>query len=283
MSHARARLGSERATVPVRAGRDGMHAMAEGGRGFVSAVAAMLVATACGGAAQLPPLPPAPHPAVRGPGITAIQRAGVLRVAADLSFPPMAYREAGVPRGFEVELAGLLAHALGVRLDVLDVPRAVIRAGFPPAADLILSSLSADQAPGLPSAPYYVSGRAILWRAGAPVHAPGELRGRRVAAAVGVGDAAAVAGTLVPFYLPEQALAAVADGRAEAAVGDRAVLLWYAHTHSGLGVTADASPGTPLVAVARADAPDLAAFVSAAIRELDRSGGLAQLRRRWRL
>jgi len=37
------------------------------------------------------------------------------------------------------------------------------------------------------------------------------------------------------------------------------------------------------VVVVRQDAPDLLAFTSAAIRELEQTGGLARLRQRWHL
>jgi ABC-type amino acid transport substrate-binding protein len=254
-------------------------------RAVLGVLAAAATAAGCAGrAATVPPLPPAPHPAMRGPAIAAIQRRGVVSVASDLSYPPMEFRDGGTPQGFEIDLAALLARALGVRLEVADVPLAALRSGVPRGTDLILSALPASRAPGLPSVPYYVSGQAILWREGAPVRTPADLRGRRVAAAAGSpAEALARQGALVAFDLPAQALAAVADGRAQAAVGDRPLLLWYAQTHPHLGVTTGAWQEVPLAAAVRPDAPDLAAFVSAAIRELERNGGLAQLRRRWHL
>jgi ABC-type amino acid transport substrate-binding protein len=243
---------------------------------------------ACGGAgiARIPPLPPAPHPQLGGPAVTEIRRAGVLRVASDLSYPPMEFREGMAPRGFEIDLAALLADALGVRLEILDTPLPLMRAGFPAGVDLLLSGISAEraQAMGLSSEPYYASSQAILWRDGSPVRTPNDLRGIRVAVASdSSGEALAAAGTLSVVYLPEQAMEAVTSGGAQAAVGDRPVLLWYARTHPHLHVSTGAWREAPLVAVTRWDASDLAEFVTAALRELRAKGGLDQLQRRWNL
>lgn len=252
---------------------------------FVVTVALAAAACAGGQTARIPPLPPAPHPAMQGPSITKVQRAGVLHVASDLSYPPMEFRDGGVARGFEVDLAVLLASALSVHLEVADTPFAVMRAEFPRGVDLLVSALPVDRTPGIPSVPYYVSGQAVLWPEGAPVRTPEALRDVRVAVTAGTPGETLVAEarTRVVTYLQEQALWAVVDGRAQAAVGDRPVLLGFSQVHPHLGVTSGRSQEVPLVAVARPDAPDLAAFVSAAIRELQRNGGLELLRRRWHL
>lgn len=255
-------------------------------RAAALAAAVSLAAAACGSrTAGIPPLPPAPHLSMRGPAITHIQRAGVLRVASDLSYPPMEFRDGGTARGFEIDLAALLAGALGVRLAVTDMPVADMASTFPPGIDLLLSALPAGRTPGTPSDPYYVSGQAILWPEGTPARTPDALRGLRVAVTAGSpGESLARdAGTRVVTYAAEQALAAVADGRAQAAVADRPVVLAFARAHPHMGVTSGPWAEVPLVAMARPDAPDLAAFVSAAIRTLRRDGSLEQLRGRWHL
>ena len=198
----------------------------------------------------------------------------------------MEFRENGAPRGFEIDLAALLADALGVRLEIVDTPLTLVRAEFPAGVDLLLSGIPVDTAAtmGLSSEPYYVSSQAILWRDGSPVRTPDDLRGVPVAVASGgSGEGLAAAGTLSVTYMPEQAMAAVATGGARAAVGDRPVLLWYARTHAHLHVSTGAWREAPLVAVTRWDASDLAEFVTAALRELRVHGGLDQLQRRWNL
>jgi polar amino acid transport system substrate-binding protein len=266
--------------IPDRPSRYGVQA--------VGLLVVALTALACGGqAARVPPLPPPPHLSLHGPAVSQIQRAGLLRVASDLSYPPMEFLDGRVPRGFEIDLASLLAAALGVRLQVIDTPVAVIRAGFPPGVDMIVSALSPDRAPGLSSDPYYVLGQAILSRQGEPVRSSAMLRGLRVAVQAGSPGAAiaeeAGATALVATYQADQALSAVASGRVQAAIGDRPSVVRFAKTHADLRVTPVAGYEVPLVIVVRSEAPDLAEFVSQALHELETNGGLGQLRKRWDL
>jgi len=250
----------------------------------LGALTAMLLA-ACGAPqAGGPPLPPPPHPGVRGEALAGIVRTGVLRVSSDLSDPPLAFRQGTIPRGFEIDLATLLAAALGVRLQVTDTPRTQMRSGFTD-ADLLISAIRPEGAPGPVSAPYYRMAQAVLSR-GEPLPRDGSLRGVRVVAQAGsAGEAVAVELGANPsvVYLPLAALDDVSHGQAQAAVADAPMVVEYARTHRQLRVAAGRWGSVPLVVVARADAPDLLAFTSAAIRELDQTGGLAQLRQRWHL
>ena len=248
---------------------------------------AAVCAAACSPAGVArPPLPPPPHPPVQGPAVAAIRQAGVLRVASDLSYPPLAFRDRGEPAGFEIELAGLLAAALGVRLDVVDTPRAAMRPGFRD-ADLLISAWTAEQAPGPASASYYVMRQGILWGEKEGPASDGSLRGVRVAVqAQSAGQAAAEQSGAIPTFLayaPADVLAAVTRGAAQAAVADLPVVTEYARRHTNLRVSTASWPPSAFVVVVRPDAPDLLAFISAAIRELERQHGLDQLRQRWRL
>lgn len=251
----------------------------------LAGLAALLLA-ACGAPrAGGPPLPPPPHPAVRGEALTGIVRSGVLRVDSDLSDPPLAFREGTTPRGFEIDLATLLAAAMGVRLQVTDTPRTQMHSGFTD-ADLLISAIQPAGAPGPVSAPYYSMSQAVLSRGQAVLPSDGSLRGLRVVAQAGsAGEDVAVALGASPalVYLPVAALDAVSRGQAQAAVADAPMVMEYARNHPQLHVAAGRWGSIPLVVVARADAPDLLEFTSAAIRELEQTGGLAQLQQRWRL
>ena len=225
---------------------------------------------ACGPAALGPPLPPPPHPGVLGPSVAAIVQTGVLRVASDLSDPPLAFREGAAPRGFEIDLAGLLAASLGVRLEVQDTPRVLLRTGFS-GADLIISAMRKEEVPGPASESYYTMSQGNV-RVAAQGKSPAETLAEQMGA-----------GPILTAYLPAAALAAVSRGEVQAAVADLPVILDYARTHRGLRVSAGPWAEVPLVVGVRPDGPDLLAFVSAAIRELEHTGGLAQLRQRWHL
>ncbi|OLD36197.1 MAG: hypothetical protein AUI83_26570 [Armatimonadetes bacterium 13_1_40CM_3_65_7] len=219
--------------------------------------------------------------------VAAIRRAGVVRVASDLSYPPLAFRDGPSPGGFEIDLAGLLAKALGVRLDVVDTPRAAMRPGVA-GADLFISQLTRGEAPALSSPAYYVVRQAILWREGeTPVPDDRALRGVSLAVQArsrgqAVAEQLGVAPAVIT-YGPIEALGAVSRGQAQAAIADLPLVVEYARTHRRLAVSTGGWVEVPLVVVVRQDAPDLLAFTSAAIRELEQSGGLARLRQRWHL
>jgi polar amino acid transport system substrate-binding protein len=252
----------------------------------VAAWSAIVVLACSPLGAGRPPLPAPPHPALLGPTVAAIGRAGALRVASDLSYPPLAFRADSFPEGFEIDLAGLLAAALGVRLEVIDTPRAAMRPGFAD-ADLLISQWTAAEAPGLPSPAYYVLRQGILWGGGEKPGPDASLAGVRLAvAARSRGQAVAARLGLAPAvvaYQPIEALRAVSRGQAQAALADLPLVVDYARTHRGLSASTGGWDDSPLVVVVRADAPDLLAFTSAAIRELEETGGLTRLRQRWHL
>jgi len=218
--------------------------------------------------------------------VTRIQHAGTLTVAEDLSYPPMAFRQAGAPEGFDVDLGRLLADALGVQFAVVDTPLASMREVLPPGVDAVIGALPEGVVPGRASDPYYLSHQGILSPARASVASAEALRGLRVAAAAGsrgAAVAAAAGATVETTYLSEQALAALALGRVQAALADQSLVFAYATDHRGLRAVGGVGPAVPFVVVVPEGAPDLAAFVSAAIRDLGRDGGLTRLRERWHL
>jgi len=258
-----------------------------GGRGL-ALVTAVLALASCGThVASIPPLPSPPHLGGTGPAIARIQRAGTLRVASDLSYPPMAFRDDSGPKGFDVDVAMLLAEALGVHLAVIDTPLAVLRLGVPRGADMAIGALPSGTVPGRASGPYYMLGQAIVSPGRAAVGAIAGLRGLRVAVVAGSPGAGvarqAGASVVALTFLPEPALAAVAAGQVQAAVVDEPLARGYAADHQGLTVAAAGAAAVPLVAVVSESAPDLAAFVTDALRELGRNGGLGRLRERWHL
>lgn len=251
--------------------------------------AAVFVAAACAPRTAVlsrPPLPAAPHPAAEGPSVAAVRSSGRLRVAADLSVPPVAFRDASGPRGFDVDLVRLVARSLGVRVEIADTPAAAMREAFPPNADLAAGALSEGMVPGVATDAYGDAAAAIVWSGKTSGNGIAALRGRRVAAALGSpGErlARGAGATLVTTYLPEQSLALVADGRVDAAIADGPEALGFVSGRAGLRTSAAGGPAVPLVLIARPDAADLAVYASAVIRELRSGDGLRQLRRRWHL
>ena len=249
----------------------------------------MMLATACAPRSAVqgpPPLPATPHRAGAGPALDAIRRGGHLRVAVDLSSPPMAFRDASGPRGFDIDLATLVAQGLGVRAEITDIPVAVMHAEFPRGADLAAGALSGATVPGIATEAYAGVAPVIVWGPKTPGSAAADLRGKRVAAAAGSpGERLAreAGAAVVTTYLPEQSLALVADGRVQAAVAGGPEAMGFVWGRSGLRTSAAGGPDVPLVLVVRPGAEDLAAYVSDVVRGLRANGGLDQLRRRWHL
>jgi ABC-type amino acid transport substrate-binding protein len=254
-----------------------------------AAAAAVFLTAACAPrtAVQGPPaLPPAPHPAVRGPAVVAVQRAGRLRVAADLSVPPMAFRDASGAAGFDVDLIGLIAQSLGVRAEITDTPIAAAPGAFPQDEDLAAGALSAGTVPGPATEAYETASPAIVWGTRTSGTTPEALRGKRVAVALG-GPAERLArgagAVVVATYLSQESLAMVGAGRVDAAIAGGPEARDFVSGQTGLRTSEAGGPASSFVIIARPGASDLAAYVSAVIEALRSSGGLEQLRRRWHL
>jgi ABC-type amino acid transport substrate-binding protein len=198
----------------------------------------------------------------------------------------MAFRDPSGPRGFDVDLIGLVAQALGVRVEITDTPLAAMRDSFPPNADVAVGALSGGTIPGLATDPYADASPAIVWGSKTSGATTAALRGKRVATALGgsgerlARDAGAA---VVATYLPEQSLAQVAEGRVDAAIADGPEVLGFVSGQAGLRTSSAAAPSVPLVFIARPDAADLAAYTTAVIRELRSHDGLKQLQQRWHL
>jgi ABC-type amino acid transport substrate-binding protein len=198
----------------------------------------------------------------------------------------MAFRDPSGARGFDVDLIGLVAQALGVRAEVTDTPLAAMRDAFPPSADVAIGALSEGTIPGLATDPYVDASPVIVWGSKTSGATPAALRGKRVAAALGGSGellARGAGAAVVATYLAEQSLALVAEGRVDAAVADGPEAVGFASGRTGLRTSETAAPSVPLVFIARPDAADLAAYASAVIRELRTHEGLKQLRQRWHL
>ncbi|HKX16528.1 MAG TPA: transporter substrate-binding domain-containing protein, partial [bacterium] len=228
----------------------------------------------------------APHPAGAGPVLDAIRRAGHLRAAVDLSSPPMAFRDASGPRGFDIDLVTMVAQGLDVRADITDMPVAAMHEAFPRRADLAAGALSGGIVPGIATEPYTDVAPVIVWGAKTPGSAAADLRGKRVVAAAGSpGEqlARGAGAVVVTTYLPEQSLAMVAEGRVQAAVAGGPEAMGFVWGRTGLRTSVASGPDVPLVLVVRPGADDLAVYVSDVVRELRANGGLDQLRRRWHL
>lgn len=204
-------------------------------------------------------------------------------------------------RGFEVELAGLLAKKLvgdagklELRMLARPLRLPMLAAG---SVDLVLSMIPVTRENAAQvdfSHPYFASGLTLLVRAGAPRLTLAELAGKTVAFRKQSfndygGELSRMAqahGVQVAVrYFPSEAAAAAAVARGEvAALGGNFVdLEAWAREHSGFAVDATLlEPRQVAVAVKKGE-PALLRAVNDVIDELRRSGALARLAARWHL
>jgi ABC-type amino acid transport substrate-binding protein len=198
----------------------------------------------------------------------------------------MAFRDVSGAAGLDVDLVGIVARSLGVRIDITDTPIAVLRNAIPSNEDLAVGALTPGTVPGAETEPYATAFPTIVWGTRTVGTTLGALRGKRVAAAIGrTGERLArdAGATLVLTYLPEESLAMVGDGRADAAIADGPEALAFAAGRRGLHTSSAEGVAASFVVVVRPAIPDLAAYVSDVIKALRSSGGLEQLQRRWHL
>jgi polar amino acid transport system substrate-binding protein len=113
---------------------------------------------------------------------------GVLMVGMEIGYPPMEYLDAdGKPVGFDVELAGLIADKLGLKLELVDTAWDGIFAGVDTDKyDCIISSVTITEerlAAHTFSKPYIGNAMAMVLLKGSNIKArnPGELGGLGVA------------------------------------------------------------------------------------------------------
>jgi polar amino acid transport system substrate-binding protein len=169
-----------------------------------------------------------------------VERRGAIRVALDGS-PPQAFTASGGYDGFDIDVAHELADRLGVRLDILLVPRAEILAGEASGDwDVAISSVS-DALPLGPAAqttePYAVVTGALAVAEDDTASTPDDLDGMTLCVVSGSTAEAWANGSLLPEdgllssppadadvttrTTAQECVAAMADGTARAVVVDR--------------------------------------------------------------
>ncbi len=239
-----------------------------------------------------------------------IQEQGVIRVGMDPNWVPFEYTDgAGQLSGFDIELAQELGKHLGLEVhfvanlsfdglyDALTADR----------VDAVISAVVVDtrqSADFAYSAPYFDAGQVlIVGPNGAGITAMDDLSDKVLAVELGSdGDSVARRWarrladlSLVHADSTASALAAVADGRADAALTDRASALMSikAQRQPGTEGEEQAEEGTRLqlsgkpvtgeqyAVVVRRDSSELLRALDAALADMRREGTLALLEKKW--
>jgi polar amino acid transport system substrate-binding protein len=217
---------------------------------------------------------------------------GTLRVAVDYGFYPFTDIQNDEPRGYDIDLARAVAAKLGLRAEF-------VGSGLDSMYDDLVAGKADMAASALPYAPeqswrvrfsefYFNAGQVLVTPELSPISAEADLRGRRVAVALGSdADAyaralrARVPGIVVqPLYdTPADALLALRRGAADAAIVDNTSAL-VDFRDPGLHIAA-ALTLEPYVLVVAAPAFQLQGEVNRALDELRREGFFEALGERW--
>jgi polar amino acid transport system substrate-binding protein len=281
-------------------------------------IGAMLVAlTGCTGQIAAVKLTPKVSPPT-------IAKAGVLRAAVDLSYPPFAGTVKGQLVGLDVDVASAIAEQLGLKLELVDAkPAAAAAMLTSDSVDVALGGLTIDSAVSsqIAFAGTYVSDAPAIFVA---TVATGSASATGSVSTTGAAPATAAAAPSPPLPLPSQsptatlqglegrriavqggslaywvlldtygeeqlsvvatldeALRAVADGKADVAAGDALVGTYMLSSFPTVRYAGQIGSAYPLgVGVSQAK-PQFEARVRTILDKLSSEGVLVTLRRKW--
>lgn len=223
-----------------------------------------------------------------------VQENGVLRVGIDPTYPPFAIADANGIYGFDVDLAQALAAQLGVEAEfVLFGYDGLYDALATQQVDVLLSALVvAPERTGdfAYSEPYFNAGEWLLLpETETGIKGMADLNGRRLAVELGaLGHVEALAWAdrlpalqIVPYPSAAEALTAVGDGQADAALVDAISGHLFLKEGATLRMLPDSVTFEPFAAVVRIDDGRLLNELNQALARLDKNGELEQINQQW--
>lgn len=224
-----------------------------------------------------------------------VQRAGVLRVGLDPTYPPFGYYdETGEIVGYDVDLARALAGRLGLGVELVPVHfdglYDALAAGR---ADVLISALPFDPRRTkdvLYSPPYFQAGQVIVARADdEAARSARDLAGRRVAVEWGSsGDvemrrlqARGIRAGAVRFETPGAALTGLKEAQVDVALVDAVSAYHFVNRDERFKVVQPPITDEPCVMAFRADSPVLWDTLNRTLAQLNAEGLLQRLLARW--
>lgn len=225
---------------------------------------------------------------------------GVLRVGLDASFPPFEMLDAnGQVTGYDVDLAITLAKHLGVRAEFVSMGfDALYDALLAGRVDVVISSLPYDARRTQDvtySLPYFNAGQQILMHAAEANRdlSAEELSDRLAGQTIAVewGSLAEMEARrlqrvvpglrIITFSTTNQALTALAEGQARAAIADGVSTQQFLYGQPGRLRIAMQLTDEPYVIATRLRARRLAAAIERALEELRQGGTFEALQAKW--
>jgi ABC-type amino acid transport substrate-binding protein len=227
-----------------------------------------------------------------------IQARGVLTVATDASYPPFSAVDAnGALFGFDIDVAEALGRQWGVRVEFDNLTYDALPSALSARRDDVVISAFVPRpelAKEISFTPaYFVSGTVAVIRAADGQAVRGDpaawASGKRLAVEYGAGgDALArrwvrqVAGiTIVPRPSADEALQAVADGEADAALVDAVSAYAFLQGHAALVLAGAPLEPEPYVMAVDVHSSALLSELKKALAALEADGTLPALRVKW--
>ena len=223
-----------------------------------------------------------------------VAEAGVLVVGLDPTFPPFENADGGELVGLDVDLARALGRELGVSVEFRYLGYDGLYDGLATKqVDVLLSALVVDETKQDDFAfsdPYFNAGQfLVVVREGSTINSYTDLVGQTVAVELGAEGHVQVIRwerqlvnlTTLPLNTAEEALTAVVDGRAQAAVVDHVSGRLYLQANPALQLLPEPVTVEPYALVTRREDGALLAQVNEALGKVEESGELGEIIGRW--
>jgi polar amino acid transport system substrate-binding protein len=218
-----------------------------------------------------------------------IAKAGVLRAAVDLSYPPFAGSVKGQQVGLDIDVASAIAEQLGLKLEIVDAkPAAAAALVTSGSVDVVFGALTVDAAVSsqIAFAGTYVSDAPAAFVAKGSAVALDDLSTKRIAVQKEslaywllldtYGEAPLV---VVPTL--EEAFKAVISDKADLVAGDALVGTYLLRDHPTFAYVGQVGSAYPLGVGVSQQKPKLEARVRAVLDKLASQGVLETIRRKW--
>jgi polar amino acid transport system substrate-binding protein len=212
-----------------------------------------------------------------------------IRFATFAEYPPFEYSEHGEIKGFDIDLARLVAKALGKTAVFDNIQFSTILPAITSDQDdaaIATLTITPDRQKNFDfTMPYYFEGMSVLYKIHQPIHHVAQLEGKKIAAQLG-----SVMEIWLRKHFPAKAITslntnnqtveALIAGHVDVVLMDGAQAVVYSHKHPGLESTvitkAEAGYG-----IALKKGSPLTAQINQALKKLKAQGEIEKLKAKW--
>jgi polar amino acid transport system substrate-binding protein len=223
-----------------------------------------------------------------------VVKAGTLTVCTNFGYEPFEFLKDGEPRGFDIDLAKVVAERLHLKPVFVGGDFRDIQSGLllnKGKCDVAVAgiTINGERARVLDfSSPYFDAGQAMVVERGSGIASFDDLTGRKVGVQDGttgevfVRDNVPRKAKVVPYTTASDVTDALERGKIDAGVYDNTVVGDIVASNRGLEVAAEFDTGEQYgMAVKKNASVDLLRFINNVLADLKESGGYDQIYSRW--